>query len=162
MDDAYFLSIMEDIPRALTARNIKMWQNYCAFRAGANVQAMPKTNDDNKYKEMEKAYTQHAEMLFNSSLQVLLPVGIDLRSTYYVKQFIWFYGIAEICSILLSLTIQILIRVSESECQRSLSEDCCEWDHSCVARQSLLRYLSIGKTVKGFSKAGHACVRQGY
>ena len=111
MDDAYFLSIMEDIPRALTARNIKMWQNYCAFRAGANVQAMPKTNDDNKYKEMEKAYTQHAEMLFNSSLQVLLPVGIDLRSTYYVKQFIWFYGIAEICSILLSLTIQILIRV---------------------------------------------------
>ena len=46
---------MEDIPRALTARNIKMWQNYCAFRAGADVQAMPKTNDDSKCKEMEKA-----------------------------------------------------------------------------------------------------------
>ena len=79
MDDVYFVSLMEDVPRGLTARNVKMWQNYCAFRAAAHVLSMPKMNDDRKYQEMETAYAQHAEMLINGGLNAILPVGMDIK-----------------------------------------------------------------------------------
>ena len=42
VEDTYFITLMKDIPRQLTATNVKMWKNYCAYRASMNVMAMPK------------------------------------------------------------------------------------------------------------------------
>ena len=79
MEDTYFITLMKDIPRQLTATNIKMWKNYCAYRAGINVMAMPKMHDDVKHSEMAKNYAEHVDMLLGSDLAVLLPTGIDKR-----------------------------------------------------------------------------------
>ena len=81
MDDKYFISLMEHIPRLLNATNVKMWQNYCIFRAGANVQVMPKMSNDALHREMAKCYSQHADMLISSELIVLLPHGMDKKYT---------------------------------------------------------------------------------
>ena len=79
MYDNYFISLMKDIPRQLTATNVKMWKNYCAYRAGMNVMAMPKMSDDAKHEEMAKQYTEHVDILCCSELACLLPIGVDKR-----------------------------------------------------------------------------------
>ena len=79
MDDNYFISLMNDVPRQLTAKNVKMWKNYCTFRAGMSVLAMPKMHDDAKNTEVATKYNEHVDMLLNSELACLLPVGMDRR-----------------------------------------------------------------------------------